>query len=268
MDTLDPAAHLNRMRRAAPLVHNITNHVAMNPVANILLALGASPAMAHAPEEVEAFARMADALTINIGTLSAPWLDAMVLAARAAGHAGTPWVLDPVAVGVTGFRRSAGAQLLALGPSVVRGNASEILALAGQDSAGRGVDSTDPVEAAEAAAVSLAAEHNIVVALTGPVDRITDGRRLARVAGGDPIMPRVTALGCALSGVVGAFIAGSAEVFDASLAALIAYGVCGEQAAARASGPGSFMPQFVDALYGLTPDVLNRSVRVEFADAS
>ncbi|MFP4269139.1 MAG: hydroxyethylthiazole kinase, partial [Alphaproteobacteria bacterium] len=144
--TSSPVPHLlDAMRARAPLVQCITNYVAMNPAANALLAAGASPAMVHAPEEAAEFARLADALTINIGTLSAPWLAAMTSAAEAARGADKPWVLDPVACFATGFRRDAAAQLLALRPTVVRGNASEILSLAGAVARGRGADAGDAV---------------------------------------------------------------------------------------------------------------------------
>lgn len=266
-DTIDYAAHLRRVRETAPLVHNITNHVAMNPMANILLALGASPAMAHAPEEVAEFARMAGALTINIGTLSQSWLEAMVLAARAAREAATPWVLDPVAVGASAFRRDACARLLGLAPTVIRGNASEILALAGRGGAGRGVDSSDPIAAAEDAAVALARDHGTVVALTGEVDRVTDGRGIVRVFGGSALMTRVTAIGCGLTGVVGSFVAGGAPVTDATISALASYAVAGEWAARAATGPGSFWAPFVDALYTLTPEDLATAAQVSWHEA-
>ncbi|MVX47014.1 hydroxyethylthiazole kinase, partial [Rhodobacter sphaeroides] len=144
--------YLDTMRREAPLVQCITNFVAMNVVANVLLAAGASPAMVHDAEESGEFAAIAQALTINMGTPSPRWVEGMEAAARGAAAAGRPWVLDPVAVGATAFRRGLGARLLALKPTVIRGNASEILALAGAETRGKGADSADPVAAAAAAA--------------------------------------------------------------------------------------------------------------------
>ncbi|XKE45333.1 hydroxyethylthiazole kinase [Halomonas organivorans] len=267
MHSLDPAPHLTRVRRTRPLVHNITNHVAMNPMANVLLALGASPAMVHAREEAAEFAGLADALTLNIGTLSPHWVEAMVEAARAASAAGTPWVLDPVAVGATAFRRETAARLLEPGPAVIRGNASEIMALAARGAGGRGVDSTDSSEAAERAAVDLARRQAAVVAVTGAVDLVTDGRRLARVAGGHALMPRVTALGCSLTGVVGAFLAGAEDPFEATAAALATYAVAGEEAGKRAPGPGSFAVAFLDALYALDEATLADRAHLEVTDA-
>lgn len=150
----DIGATLTRLRQSTPLVHSITNYVAMNPAANVLLALGASPAMVHAAEEAAEFAALADALVINIGTLSAPWVDAMLSAAESAQQQQTPWVLDPVAIGATRFRRDACARLLEFSPTIIRGNASEIIALAGDALGGRGVDSTAASDEALTAAVA------------------------------------------------------------------------------------------------------------------
>ena len=257
-----PSRHLTAMRDAAPLVQNLTNYVAMNVMANVMLAAGASPAMAHARGEAAEFAGLAAAVSINIGTLDAEWEDCMALAAEAAAAAGKPWVLDPVAVGATALRRRAGARLLALGPAVIRGNASEILALSGAEAHGRGADAADPVEAAEAAARELAARTGAVVAVTGAVDFVTDGTRAARVSNGDPLMARVTALGCALTGVVAAFVAAGDEPFDATLAALAYYGAAGEVAARTAAGPGSFQVAFLDALHAMTGEELDAMARI------
>ncbi|WP_236995523.1 hydroxyethylthiazole kinase [Halomonas huangheensis] len=247
----DSAMRLEQLRHTTPLIHNITNYVAMNSMANILLALGASPAMVHAREEVAEFASIAHALTINIGTLSADWLEAMQQAARSATQHGKPWVFDPVAVGATQYRQQAGRLLIAERPSVIRGNASEILALAQQASTGRGVDSTAASDAARDAASELARATGAVVAVTGEIDLVTDGKRLARIHGGHPMMPRVTTLGCSLTGVVAAFIATSEDTFLATCAALACYAEAGRIAGAASSGPGSFSSAFLDALYQL-----------------
>ncbi|WYK03715.1 hydroxyethylthiazole kinase [Cereibacter sphaeroides f. sp. denitrificans] len=256
--------YLDTMRREAPLVQCITNFVAMNIVANVLLAAGASPAMVHDAEESGEFAAIAQALTINMGTPSPRWVEGMEAAARGAAAAGRPWVLDPVAVGATAFRRGLGARLLALKPTVIRGNASEILALAGAETRGKGADSADPVAAAEAAAQRLAETSGAVVAVTGPVDFVTDGRRGLRCANGHPLMPRVTALGCSLTGIVGAFAA-TRPPFEATAAALAFFGLAGEEAARTATGPGSFQVAFLDALHTLTPEALERGARLEAA---
>jgi hydroxyethylthiazole kinase len=257
---------LGTMRANPPLVQCITNFVAMNIAANVMLATGASPAMVHAEEEAGEFATISGALAINIGTLSADWLTGMLKAAQSATGAGKPWVLDPVAHYATAFRRSAVAQLLELKPTIIRGNASEIIALAGGTSRGQGVDSRDPVEQAEESARKLAEVHHCVVAVTGVTDFVTNGRNSKRIAGGSPLMPQVTALGCSLTCLVGAFAAiAPNEPLDAAVAALAVFAVAGEQAGAVADGPGSFSWHFLDALAGLTPATLDREARISAA---
>ena len=250
---------LRDLRAQAPLVHCITNYVAMNIAANVVLAAGASPAMVHAEEEQAEFVPLAGALTINIGTLSAPWLAAMKTAASVARENAIPWVLDPVAHFISAFRRDAAVDLLALQPSIVRGNASEILALAGQTGAGKGVDSGDAVEAAHAGAAALAKASGAVVAITGPVDFVTDGTRSAEVTGGSELMPRVTALGCSLTALMGGYAAVGAP-FDAAVAALAHFNVAGQAAASRADGPGSFQVHFLDALAATKPEDLSQAI--------
>ena len=254
---------LERMRRESPLVQCITNFVAMNYAANVLLAAGASPAMVHAPEEAGEFAGLAGAVTINIGTLSSNWLEGMRVAANAANHADRPWVLDPVAHFATAFRRQAIEQLLELRPTVIRGNASEIMALAGDASSGRGVDAGDSVERAEASAMTLALKSRAVVAVTGAVDFVTDGHTSVRISGGSELMPRVTAMGCALTCLVGAFAAVTPEdPFLATVTALTCFSVAGAHAAQAASGPGSFAWRFLDALSALDGNLLQAQARV------
>jgi hydroxyethylthiazole kinase len=257
----DAGLYLDRMRAAAPLVHNITNYVAMNVMANVLLAAGASPAMVHAREEVAEFAGLAQALSVNIGTLDPDWAEAMEMAARVMVEARRPWVLDPVGVGATRFRQETCARLLALQSTAIRGNASEILALAGIGARGRGADAADPVEAAEAAARELALRTGAVVAVSGPVDYVTDGAQAFRVANGHPLMPRVTALGCSLNGVIAAFLVGQ-PALPATVAALAFYGLAGEVAANGARGPGGFQSAFLDALYTLSPGDLTSGARI------
>lgn len=259
-------AMLKTMREKPPLVHCITNYVAMNIAANVLLAAGASPAMVHAAEEAGEFAGIANALTINIGTLSTQWLEGMQGAAKAANAAGKPWVLDPVAHYATGFRRAAVADLLELRPTIIRGNASEIIALAGGESRGQGVDSRDPVEQAEDSARRLAERQRTIVAVTGAVDFVTDGARAVRIAGGSALMPQVTALGCSLTCLVGAFAATAPEdLFGATVAALATFAVAGEDAALGAAGPGSFSWRFLDALAAIDAETLDARARVSVA---
>ncbi|PDT27101.1 hydroxyethylthiazole kinase [Rhizobium sp. L9] len=259
-------AMLKAMREKPPLVQCITNYVAMNIAANVLLAAGASPAMVHAAEEASEFAGIANALTINIGTLSTQWLEGMQGAAKAANAAGKLWVLDPVAHYATGFRRAAVADLLELRPTIIRGNASEIIALAGGESRGQGVDSRDPVEQAEDSARRLAERQRTIVAVTGAVDFVTDGARAVRIAGGSALMPQVTALGCSLTCLVGAFAATAPEdLFGATVAALATFAVAGEDAALGAAGPGSFSWRFLDALAAIDAETLDARARVSVA---
>ncbi|NNU80103.1 hydroxyethylthiazole kinase [Halovulum dunhuangense] len=260
----NPGSHLARMRETAPLVHNITNFVAMNVMANVLLAVGASPAMVHAREEVGEFAGLAQALSVNIGTADPDWGAAMEDAASVMNANARPWVFDPVGVGATRFRQDLSRRLLALRPTVVRGNASEILALAGLSGKARGVDAGDSVEAAMEAAQALARETGGVVAVSGPEDYVTDGARGYRIANGHPLMARVTVMGCSLNGVIAAYCVGAGPL-EATAAALASYGLAGEVAARAAGGPGSFQPAFLDALAAQTPEALDAGARVRVA---
>lgn len=256
--------YLEILRADMPLVHCMTNYVAMNTTANVLLATGASPAMLHAPEEVADFTAISAALSINIGTISSHWADAMLTATATAHHQGIPWVLDPVAVGATRFRQSLCAELLAFKPSVIRGNASEVLALCGLDSQGRGVDSTITMDDATAGAIQLAQQQGCVVAMTGEQDLITDGVSHFVMTGGHPLMPRVTTLGCALSALVAAFVGANRDApLGATMAALACFAVAGHRAGQRVTGPGSFQVALLDALYQLTPNDLTTSAQLE-----
>lgn len=247
------------LRTQKPLVHCMTNYVAMNVAANVVLAAGASPAMVHAEEEIAEFTPLCGALTVNIGTISTPWRNAMMAAARVAHEKDIPWVLDPVAHFISGYRKQAAQDLLALRPSIVRGNASEILALAGEAGAGKGADSQDTVEAAQGAARALALAFETVVAVSGPVDFVTDGTREARASGGSSLMPQITALGCSQTALMGAYAA-VGPAFDAALAGLAHFKVAGSAAAKLAAGPGSFQMHFLDALASTQPEDLVKAI--------
>jgi len=253
----------SRVREHRPLVHNITNYVAMDIAANVLLAAGASPAMVHAQEEVADFAPVAGALTINVGTLSPDWAESMRLAARAAAGAGVPWVLDPVAVGLSPFRTKVVTELLALRPTVVRGNASEILTLAGETAdAPRGVDSAHSADDAVEAARALSRTAGTTVAVTGAVDRVTDGERVVEIEGGHPLMALVTALGCSATALAGAFLAVEADPVLATTASLAVLGLAGSRAGADAAGPGSLRWRLLDELHSLGEDDVVTGVRL------
>ncbi len=257
----DLSAALSTLRAKAPLVHNITNYVVMNNTANALLAIGASPAMVHAPEEAGEFASIASALVINIGTLSAEWVEGMLGAANGARNAGKPWILDPVAVGATAFRRETCARLLALKPDVIRGNASEILALAGAATAGKGVDSTETSDDAADAARRLAEATGSIVAVTGATDYVTDGTRTTAIRNGHPLLTRVTGTGCTATALIGAYLGAGLSPFDAAVAGLVTIGVAAEIAAEDAAGPGAFQLALYDALYNLDVEALTRGAR-------
>lgn len=269
------------IRQRGPLVHNITNYVAMEISANVLLAAGASPAMIHAVEEAGDFAGISSAVVINIGTLSAPWVEGMHAAMAAAQAKGVPTVLDPVGVGATAYRTQVAVDLLAHRPTVIRGNASEIMALAsaagaeasgaeasgaeagGAEAGGKGVDSTHSTNEALSAAKALARHTGAVVAVTGAVDRITDGERVIGVENGHPLMTRITAMGCSLSGLVGACLAVHPDPLEATAAALAVYGLAGELAAARAEGPGSLKTHLLDLLHTLDAETIQGGSRIQ-----
>ena len=257
---------LFRIRREHPLVHNITNYVVMNFTANVLLALGASPVMAHAIEEIEEMVGLANALVINIGTLSSSWVDSMFAAARAAGERAIPVVLDPVGAGATIFRTETARRLASeASVAVIRGNASEIMALGGSRITTRGVDSLQRTEDAHLAAVEVAREYQTVVAVTGAEDYVTDGRRSVRIANGHPMMARITGTGCAASSVTGAFCAVEKDAFVAAAAALVTFGIAGELAALPNPGPGSFHPLLLDALAAVDGNTVAERARVSAA---
>ncbi|MFC8193463.1 hydroxyethylthiazole kinase [Cellulomonas sp. NPDC057328] len=242
---------LDDLRARTPLVQCLTNEVTTNLVANALLAIGASPAMASAPGEAEELAAVAGAVLVNLGTLGPDQRAAVAPTVAVAAGAGTPWVLDPVAVGVLSVRTRLAARLVAERPAVVRGNASEVRALAGLTTAGRGVDAGDEVDAAAEAADALALRTGGAVAVSGPVDLVTDGRTRVRLAVGDRLLTTVTGAGCALGGLVAAFAAVT-DPLTAGAGASTALGVAAERAAQVARGPGSFVPALLDELHALT----------------
>jgi hydroxyethylthiazole kinase len=250
------------VRTQSPLVQYLTNYVSMDVAANVLNAVGASPAMVHDPHESGEFARIASAVGINIGTPSPSWVEGMAEAAAAAHEVGTPWVLDPVAVGATAYRREIVAQLLQHRPTVVRGNASEILAIGTSQARGRGVDSDDSSSDAAESAQRLARELAAVVVVTGVEDVVTDGTRTAVVHGGHPWMPMVTALGCSATALVAACCAVEDDAFEAAVAAMVMLAVAGERAGARSAGPGTFRVALIDELARLD-DARVASARVD-----
>lgn len=265
MLTIDPIiAGLHAVRAQRPLIHNITNYVVMNTTANALLALGASPVMAHAIEEVEEMVSIAGALVLNIGTLSTPWIEAMFRAGHAAQARPIPIVLDPVGAGATALRTQTARRLIQeVHPTVIRGNASEILALLENEAHTHGVDSQHTVDEARAAAIQLASEARTVVAVTGPEDFVTDGRRMARIRNGHPLMARITGSGCTASSIIGALSAVQPDAFVATVAGLVIFGIAGEMAATDAPQPGTFQVRLIDALDEIDDSDLRRGARID-----
>lgn len=248
-----PAALLSAVRAARPLVQNITNIVVANYTANALLALGASPAMVDAKEEAADFTRISGALVINIGTLNARTVESMHLAAAAAREAGVPWVLDPVGAGATAFRTDTALALLALGPAVIRGNAGEIMALAGaRDPSQKGVDSAAGADAAVEAARALARAYGCVVAVTGTIDQVVSEAGVTAIPGGHVRVQDVTGTGCTTTALLGAFLA-VAPAAPAAIAALTLMKRAAERAMASDPGPGSLGVALLDALASLQP---------------
>ena len=260
------------LRASCPLVHNVTNLVVMNFTANLLLAAGASPVMAHARDEVEAMAALAGAVVLNIGTLQPDWVESMALALRAARARGTPVVLDPVGVGATAYRREAVSALRAAGePDVLRGNAAEISAVAGSAAAGaRGVDSLAAADTALDAARALSRASGAVVCISGEHDHVVDAQgRHARLSNGHVWMTRVTGVGCGASALVGAFAAVQPDRWRATVAAMAYLGVAGELAAERTqaagAGLGSFQVALLDAIHLLDADSFGARLRLDAA---
>jgi hydroxyethylthiazole kinase len=261
--TIDPGATLGEIRERKPLVHNITNYVVMNETANAILALGALPVMAHAEEEVAEMVGLAGALVLNIGTLSERWIEAMVVAGKAANEGGVPVVLDPVGAGATSYRTRTAQRLLdELDVAVLRGNPGEVATLLGVEAEVRGVESVGAGDDAAELAREAARTLGLVASVTGAVDHVSDGERSAAIANGHELMAAITGTGCMSTAITGCFLAAHADPFDAAVEALVAFGVAGEDAAADAKGPGSFHVALYDALAALDPATVSSRAKV------
>jgi len=258
------ADNLAKLRLTKPLIHNITNYVVMNYTANALLAMGAQPVMAHAENEVRDMVKLARCLVINIGTLSDHWIRAMKAAGEEANSLDIPIILDPVGSGATPLRTET-ARMLAhdLKLAVIRGNASEILSLAGDEAQTRGVDSVHSVEHASRVAFNLAQRFKTIVAVTGKVDLITDGDTSCRIHNGHPLMGRVTGTGCTATAAIAAFCAVNRNYLEAASFALGYFGLAGECAAESSIMPGSYGIALLDQLYAITPEILQSGIKIE-----
>ena len=239
---------LAAVREAAPLVHCLTATVSMQLVANGLLAAGARPMMTETLAEAPVVTTLADALLINLGTLSSDAMEGIPATVEVTHAEARPWVLDPTAIGLAPVRTPLARQLLEQRPAVVRGNASEVLALVGAGTGGRGADSTASADCAEEAAAEIARRTGGAVAVSGAVDLVRDARRRRRLARGSVLLPRVTGTGCLLGALTAACTAAWEDPFEAALAASTWLALAGELAETRATGPGSFRMHLLDAL--------------------
>ena len=253
---------VEKVRKENPLAPSITNTVTINLVANVQLALGGSAAMVYLPDEGEGMAAVGGAMYINMGTLQPVYEQTLPRTAKALHESGTPWVLDPVGLGIGGLRTKLIAGFKEYKPSIIRGNASEIIALAklwglsaqeGSQGAPRGVDSVDEVAAARPAAIALARWTGGAAAVSGETDLVTDGHQTAYSAGGSKLFTKITGAGCSLGGAAAVYAA-AAEPFIAALAATAVYNLAGSRAQKKAQGPGSFQVKFLDELYAAAAD--------------
>lgn len=245
--------HILQVRNTSPLVHNITNYVVMNNTANALLAIGASPIMSHARSEVEDMVTIANSVVINIGTVDEYWEEAMVLGAQKANQLEKPWILDPVGAGATSYRNSVLSKLIVLNPTVIRGNASEIIALAKANTTiTKGVDSTAQSDEAVEAAKTLVQNYNSLVCISGETDIVVSHNQIIYLKNGHPMMTKVTGLGCSATALIGAFIGVINDKTESVVAAMSLIGIAGELAAEKSTGPGSLQVNLIDKLYNLT----------------
>lgn len=254
---------LNQIKAKSPLIHNITNYVVMNNTANALLAIGASPVMAHAVEEVVEMANLASALVLNIGTLEPLWVQSMKLAAKAANHKGVPIVFDPVGAGATSYRTEICKQILdEVKPTIIRGNASEIISLINSHSKTKGVDSTDSSASALSSAQVLAKHTGAIVVISGQTDYITDGNEVITISNGNPMMAKVTGMGCTATAIVAAFAAINSNILEAAAHGMAAMGIAGEIAAERSNGNGSLQINFFDEMYNLNEETIKNKLKL------
>jgi hydroxyethylthiazole kinase len=255
---------LDRVRHQKPLVHHLTNWVTIYDCAQVVKSLGASPVMAHAPEEVADMARIASALVLNIGTLTVDSVAAMKLAARSANQKGIPVILDACGAGATALRDRACLELLQEARiDVIKGNASEVARVSGEDVRTRGVDATEVGHDLVPLAERLAAQRKATVVITGKVDIVTDSRQTYLISNGHPMMTHVVGTGCMAASVIGAFAAVEHDLALAAACALACYGIAAEIAAEHASGPLSFKHQLLDCLYALDGETVARMQRLQ-----
>lgn len=259
------AGILARVREQTPLIHHITNLVVTNVTANVTLAVGASPVMAHAREEVADMVKAAGALVLNIGTLSPELVEAMVTAGKKANESGIPVILDPVGAGATPLRTESAEKIFnEVKVDILRGNAAEISVIGGFGGEIRGVDAVDAYNDRATLAKVTARSRGCVVAVTGPEDYVSDGERMVVIENGDVMLSKVTGTGCSVTSVVAAFAAVEEDKVLACAGAIGYYGFAAQLAAEKSSGPGSFQPKLLDWLYNMDEELLMKGLRIKF----
>ncbi len=255
---------LEEIRAKSPLVHNITNYVVMNNTANALLSIGASPVMAHAIEEVEDIIRISSSLVINMGTLSESWVKSMLLSASKSNEFNKPFVFDPVGVGASQYRTETALKIMETAtPSVIRANASEIMALAQLSQSTKGVDSTIDTQNALEGAILLSKKLNNTIVISGAVDYVVTKDRVTKIHNGSLLMSKVTGMGCTATAIVGACIAVEKDFHKAATAAMAIMGITGEMAEDVSKGPGSFQACFLDCLYHISSEDIKNKMKID-----
>jgi len=254
---------LSLIRETSPLIHNITNYVVMNNTANSLLAIGASPVMAHSLDEVAEMAGIASALVINIGTLDANWVKAMLIAGKTALEKKRPIIFDPVGAGATAYRSKVCKQIIdECSPSIIRGNASEIMALYNTNIKTKGVDSINTSDSALSSAKLLALQTKSIVVISGQIDYITDGSNTEIITNGHPMMAKVTGMGCTATAVVAAFAAINPNPLEAATHGMAIMSIVGEIAASQSRGNGSLQTNFLDELYCIDNETIRKHIKL------
>lgn len=252
-----------QVRNTSPLVHSITNYVVMNNTANAILAIGASPIMAHARSEVEEMVNISHSLVINIGTVDEYWEESILLAAKKTNKLNIPWILDPVGAGATSYRDSVLSKILSLNPTVIRGNASEIIALSkASKTITKGVDSTAKSNEAVEAAKTLVQNHKSVVCISGETDIIISENQEIHLKNGHPMMTKVTGLGCTATAIIGSFIGIIENKTEAVVSAMSLLGIAGEIGAQQSAGPGNLQLNIIDKLYNITEDEFYNHLKI------
>jgi hydroxyethylthiazole kinase len=263
---LDVFGLLTKVRAAKPVVHHLTNWVTIYDCANVVKVLGASPVMAHAPEEVADMVQLAGSLVLNIGTLTVQMVEAMKLAAASANARGIPVVLDVCGAGATPFRDQKSLELLTeVRIDIIKGNASEVARVSGETVRTKGVDASEVALDLAQVAKALAKSRQATVVITGETDIVADSDRLYYVKNGHPIMGQVVGTGCMATSIIGAFAAVCSDLPSAAAAALVTFGVAAECAAPISHGPATFKEKLFDCLYNLDEATLRRLQRVESA---